>query len=54
MCDIQDSILMSDCNIKCKIKIRNSIIAYNSSITSNLENTDEKILILGEGTKIVI
>ena len=54
MCDIQDSILMSDCNIKCKIKIRNSIIAFNSSITSNSENNGEKILILGEGTKIVM
>ena len=54
MCDIQDSILMSDCDIKCKIKIRNSIIAFNSSITSNLENSGEKILLLGEGTKIVM
>ena len=54
MCDIQDSIVMSDCDIKCKIKIRNSIIAFNSSITSNLENSGEKILLLGEGTKIVM
>lgn len=54
MCDIQDSIVMSDCDIKCKIKIRNSIIAFNSSITNNLENDSEKILLLGEGTKIIM
>ena len=33
------------------MKIRNSILASNSSITIDNEN-DEKVLLLGEGTKI--
>jgi glucose-1-phosphate thymidylyltransferase len=54
MCDIQDSIVMADCNIECRIKVRNSIIAFNSSIVSGAGNKDEKMLLLGEGTKIVL
>lgn len=51
-CDISDSIVMSDCNIECNIKIRNSIIAYNSSIIH--DPAKQNIFLLGEGTKITI
>ena len=50
--DIENSIVMSDCNISSEIKIRHSIIAYNSKISSNQKNPDEKIFLLGEGTQI--
>ena len=50
-CDIQNSIVMKNCYVDSKIKIRNSILASNSKITIDEEN-DEKILLLGEGTKI--
>ncbi len=50
-CDIQNSIIMENCLIDSSMKIRNSILASNSSITLD-ENDDEKILLLGEGTKI--
>ena len=50
-CNIQNSIVMKNCFIDSKIKIRNSILASNSKITINEQN-DEKILLLGEGTKI--
>ena len=50
-CDIQNSIVMKNCYVDSKIKIRNSILAFNSKITIDEEN-DEKILLLGEGTKI--
>ena len=50
-CDIQNSIIMENCLIDSNMKIRNSILASNSSITLD-ENDDEKILLLGEGTKI--
>lgn len=50
-CNIQNSIIMENCMIYSNMKIRNSILASNSSITFN-DDTDEKILLLGEGTKI--
>ena len=50
-CDIQNSIIMENCLIDSSMKIRNSILASNSSITLD-ENDDEKVLLLGEGTKI--
>jgi len=49
-CDIQDSIIMNDCIIDCKIKIRDSIISNNSHIMRN--ESLEKIFLLGEGTNI--
>jgi len=52
-CDIEDSIIMTNCNIDEKIKIRKSIIASNSSIQLNKEN-EEKIFLVGEGTKILL
>ena len=50
-CNIQNSIIMKNCIIDSKMKIRNSILASNSEITIE-EDTDEKVLLLGEGTKI--
>ena len=52
-CEISNSIIMDNCNIDSEIKIVKSIIAYNSEIISNQKNTNEKILLLGEGTKII-
>jgi len=48
-CNIQNSILMINCSITSKIKIRNSILASNSKITVD-EKNDEKTFLLGEGT----
>jgi len=53
-CEISNSIIMDNCNIDSKIKIMKSIIAYNSEIISNQKNINEKIFLLGEGTKIVL
>jgi glucose-1-phosphate thymidylyltransferase len=50
-CNIQNSIIMENCVIDSNMKIRDSIIASNSSITTD-SNNDEKVLLLGEGTKI--
>jgi glucose-1-phosphate thymidylyltransferase len=50
-CNIQNSIIMENCTIDSNMKIRNSIIASNSSITTDADN-NEKVLLLGEGTKI--
>jgi glucose-1-phosphate thymidylyltransferase len=52
-CNLQDSIIMSDCEITGDIKIKNSIISYNASIISNPINI-EKTFLLGEGTKLII
>jgi len=48
-CDIQNSIIMTNCSIESKIKIRNGILASNSKITIDKSN-DEKTFLLGEGT----
>ena len=53
-CDIENSIIMSDCEIDCDIKIRNSIISYNSKIKYQKKQNSEKIFLLGEGTKITL
>ena len=50
-CHIEDSIIMSGCNIDANIKISKSIIAFNSEILCK-ENQSNKIFLLGEGTKI--
>ena len=42
---------MENCVIDSNMKIRDSIIASNSSITTDSNNA-EKVLLLGEGTKI--
>jgi len=53
-CDIEDSIIMSDCIVDCKEKIRHSIIAKNSTIKMSQQKNDEKIFLLGEGTRILL
>jgi glucose-1-phosphate thymidylyltransferase len=50
-CNISDSIIMSNCTIKGKLDIRNSIIASNSKIIKEKKETNKKF-ILGEGTQI--
>lgn len=53
--DIAESIIMSNCEIKGGLKIRKSIIAKNSTIMFNeKKNQNEKIFLLGEGTKIFL
>lgn len=49
-CQIEDSIIMSGCKIRARIKIKNSIIAFNSEI--NESDSEDKVFLLGEGTKI--
>ena len=51
-CNIKNSIIMNNCEINCNIKIKNSIIASNSKITEQKIKHDERIFMLGEGTKI--
>jgi glucose-1-phosphate thymidylyltransferase len=51
-CNIEDSIIMSNCTIDCDIRIRKSIISHNSEILYKKENRDNKIFLLGEGSKI--
>ena len=51
-CKIEDSIIMNNCKIENKIKLKNCIIAYNSEIKSNSEKNNEKMFLLGEGSKI--
>jgi len=53
-CEISESIVMSNCNIDSTIKIKNSIIAFNSTIISGQESQNHKTFLLGEGTKIVL
>lgn len=51
-CDIENSIIMNDCEINSKVKIRNSIISQKSSIISQKESQNGTVFLLGEGTKI--
>jgi glucose-1-phosphate thymidylyltransferase len=53
-CTVERSIIMINCEIRGKIKIKNSIIAPNSHILQKKPNDDEKIFLLGEGTKIIL
>jgi glucose-1-phosphate thymidylyltransferase len=53
-CNIKNSIIMNDCEINCNVEIKNSIIAPNSKISRDKMNQNEKIFLLGEGTKIVL
>ncbi len=52
--DIENSIIMGNCEIDCNVKIRNSIISTNSKIIQSDKTSDEKIFLLGEGTKIYL
>lgn len=49
-CNIENSIIMSGCNIDGDFPIKDSIIAFNSEITRS--STPNKVFLLGEGTKI--
>ena len=51
-CSIEDSIIMDNCTIDSNISIKDSIISNNSEIFSKNENSKNKKLLLGEGTKI--
>ena len=51
-CTIDNSIIMDGCNIDCKISITNSIVSYNSKITSSQQK--KAIFILGEDTTIIL
>jgi len=48
-CHIKDSIVMNDCKINLDIKLENSIIPYNTTISSNKE---KKSIILCEDSKL--
>jgi len=50
-CNVENSIIMSGCNIDGSFKIRNSIIAFNCEIVQT-KISDDKVFLLGEGTKI--
>ena len=52
--DIENSIIMKNCEINSTAKIRNSIISDNSKIIQLDNSSDEKIFLLGEGTKIYL
>ena len=52
--DIENSIVMSNCIINIPIKIRNSIISSYSQIQSKKNPQNEKIFLLGEGTRIFL
>ncbi len=50
---IENSIIMSDCEINSDISIKDSIIAYNSKIIQD-KTLQEKIFLLGEGSKLFV
>jgi len=52
--DIENSIIMENCEIDSVTKIRDSIISNNSKIIQSDKSTGEKIFLLGEGTKIYL
>ena len=52
--NIQNSIIMENCEIDSVTKIRDSIISNNSKIIQSDKSTGEKIFLLGEGTKIYL
>ena len=51
-CTVKNSIIMSNCKINSNIKIKDSIIASNSELSEQKIIDEEKIFLLGEGTKI--
>ncbi|MHA7733125.1 glucose-1-phosphate thymidylyltransferase [Nitrosopumilus sp. S6] len=53
-CKIKDSIIMDNCKIENESILKNSIIAYNSEIKPSSSTENEKMLLLGEGSKITI
>lgn len=53
-CRIKDSIIMSNCEINAKIFIKDSIISSNSRIVRGNNSDEERIFLLGEGTRIFL
>ena len=53
-CNINNSIIMSNCQIKTKINLANSIIAYNCKILLKNESDSHDQFLLGEGTDITL
>ena len=53
-CTIENSIIMEDCKIDSPIKIDKSIISTNSQITNKNNENENKIFLLGEGTRIIL
>lgn len=53
-CYVDNTIIMNDCVISGHMKITNSIIAANSTISFEKNSHDKKIFLLGEGTKITL
>ena len=53
-CNLNNSIVMEDCEIECKYEIKNSIISKNSKILQAENLNVEKVFLLGEGTKIIL
>ena len=53
-CNIMNSIIMKNCKIDSEVTIRNSIISNNSEIIQSNQPNDDKIFLLGEGTKILL
>ena len=51
-CDVENSIIMTNCKIEGDFKIRQSIISSYSQINNYKKTKAEKIFLLGEGTKI--
>ncbi len=51
-CQIKNSIVMKKCKINSEVIIKDSIIANNSEITNKNNPNNEKIFLLGEGSKI--
>ena len=45
-CNVKSSIIMSNCEINCDTKIKNSIIASNSHISMKSSDHDEKVFLL--------
>ena len=52
--NIENSIIMENCEIDSTAKIRNSIISNNSKIIQSDQSNNEKIFLLGEGTKVYL
>ena len=53
-CTLKNSIIMEDCLIQSSIKIIDSIISTNSQIIMEKHENEDKVFLLGEGTKIVL
>lgn len=53
-CDVENSIIMENCVIYSPLIIRQSIISNNSSIILEDKTKNEKMFLLGEGTKILL